>query len=1123
MAQLDKTFPTLDCAICILAPKMVEAFRHPRVHLHVYSEVEAVERREDGSFSVKIRTKPRYVDESKCTGCGVCIENCPSKHNPDEFNESLGERTAVYISFPQAVPRVATIDPAVCLKLTKGKCGVCEKKCPAGAIDFGDEGRTWEVDVGSIIVATGFDVYSSDYLKRYGFGTFPNVISSIQYERMLNASGPTKGEILRPSDGKPPSRVGFVLCAGSRSQLCKEYCSKVCCMYATKEAVLTKEHHPEAEVLVFYNDLRTINKGHEEFVRKSMEEIGIEYICGLPGDIEQDEDQCIRIKHHDRQTDRVVVETVDLMVVCPPIVPSRGTEDLARMLGIDLNEYGFVAGDGGSPALTSVEGVFACGSVLGPDDIANTIAQGLAASAAAAERSSIRSCPEDEKVVEDALLSNSEEPRVGVFVCSCGMNIGSVVDVDAVADYASTLPGVVHAQKCMYACSQDNQKLIQDEIRGKKLNRILIAACSPRSHLKLFQDTCSHGGLNWNLVGFVSIRELDSWVHQHEPEKATEKAKTLVRMGATNVRLARPRDQIMGPVTPAAMVVGGGIAGMSAALAIASKGFKVHLIEKGSELGGALRKRGLADLEGAHPASLVDRLVDRIRSMGNIEVMTNTILAGVSGSVGRFVVKLGRTGSDMGMLTGEKFLDVAAIVVATGSESLTPSGLYGYGTEKGVVTQVEFERMLEGGEADGKDVVMVLCAGSREWEGRTYCSQICCETAVRDAIELKKRSPSSNVYMLYRDIRVSGPLERFYKLAGELGIGFVKYNEDELPKIDSLGGLSVKVHDQTSDDDLRIGTDLVVLVSPLVPAGDNKLLSEMLKVPLSEDGFFLEAHPKLRPVDFSVDGVFVAGTAQGPKGIAESIRTGLAAGSRALIPLMRGKIVCEPIVATVDQNLCTGCARCIEACAYGAMNMGVRDGKLLAESNPILCKGCGACSTACPCRAISVVNFTSDQITAQIDEALVGLQDGETRGIAFLCNWCAYAGADTAGVSRIQYPPHLMPIRVMCTGRVDPFHVLYALLKGADGVLIGGCHPGDCHYIVGNHQMKAKMDSLVEMIKDYGFDPERVRVEWVSAGEGKRFAEVVRTFIEDLKRLGPNPTRARISPPLEPEEEKGVA
>ena len=1108
MSQLDKTFPTLDCAICILAPKMVEVSRNPHIHLMTYSEIESIEGHENG-FNVKIKVKKRYVDATKCTGCGICADHCPQRHLNDEFNEGLGERSAIYIPFPQAVPRVATIDEQHCLRLTKGVCGICEKKCPAGAIRFDDRETFIDINVKSIIIATGFDVYDGSYLARYGYGRFKNVITSLQYERMLNASGPTRGLIARPSDGRIPTRLGIVQCAGSRVEGCKSYCSKICCVYATKEAILTKEHLPESEILLFYNDLRTIGKGHEEFINRSKQELGIQYIPSLIGDVEEDEEQCVRIRYHDRQTDKVLSATVDLLILCPPIIPSNGTVELARMLDIDLDENGFVKTLDSNPVATTRNGIFVCGCARGPEDISSTVTDAMTAACAVTQRSDIgvAELKEDE---EDIIGTEINEPRIGVFVCSCGMNIGAVVDVDEVVRYASTLPGVVFAEKCMYACSQDNQTAIQNAIRELKLNRILVAACSPRSHLQLFQDTCKRAGLNRNLVGFVSIRELDSWVHQHDGEMATEKAKILVRMGVANIALARPMKQIRSEVTHSAIVIGGGIAGMTAALSIASKGFYVYLVEKSDSLGGYIKEKHLKDLDGSLPQKVFDQMLDNIRSHKNIEVLTSTSIAAVSGSVGHFVVKLTRGGSETTSFVGDRIIEAGVIILATGAEPLRPEGTYDYGLDDRIVSQPEFERMLQEGTVKGSDIVEILCAGSREDEGRTYCSQICCEVALRDLLELKRMNPQSRVFVLYRDIRINGLMEKYYKEACELGITFVRFSEEDPPRIDRLDGLSVRVKDIISDDELLLRPDLVVLAVPLVPREDNKILSEMLKVPLSEDGFFLEAHPKLRPVDFSVDGIFVAGAAQYPKGIVESMKQGFAAASRALGILMNAQIVRDPTIAVVDQELCTGCARCIEACPYSAVEIRIQNGMLVAEVNNLLCKGCGACAAACPCRAITLHNFTNDQIIAQIDAALENSREEEIRGIAFLCHWCAYAGADNAGVSRFQYPPNILPIRVMCSGRIDPFHVLYALLKGSDGVFIGACHPGDCHYMIGNQLMKRKIDNLREMIKDYGFDPERVRVEWVSASEGRKFAEAMKEFVADLGRLGPNPLKKSI-------------
>jgi heterodisulfide reductase subunit A len=1102
MAQLDKTFPTLDCSICILAPKMVEASRHPNIDLFTYSELEELQG-EAGNFQVKIRKKARYVDWDKCTGCGLCSEKCPMKKIPSEFEEGMGNRTAIYIPFPQAVPRKATIDNEKCLYLTKGACQLCLEECQAEAINFEMEDEIVEYNVASIVVATGYDQLDPNLLPRYHYNEYKNVITAMQYERLLSASGPTGGELLRPSDEKHAHDIAFVGCVGSRNEDLCAYCSKFCCMYMAKEGVVTREHAPETNVTVFFNDTRVIGKNQEEFIERAKDEYKLKYHHGIPGDVREDpETKNLLVKSANLDTGEVETEEFDLVVLANGVIPSKGTKELARILGIETNKLGFFKTKDSTEDLESTkEGIFVTGSCQSPDDIANSVSKASGAAALAALYA-IPLSEEEQKVELPPLktVKSKEKPRIGVFICECGINIGGYMDIPEVVEYAKTLPDVVFSMHNKYSCSSLTQDIIKEKIEELDLNRVVVAACTPRTHEPLFQKTIREAGLNEYLFNFVSIRELDSWVHMKEPQKATDKAKDLVRMGVARTRFLKQEFKIEGEVVPEALVIGGGIAGMTSAMEIAAKGYKVHLVEKDDKLGGQLNLIYKINFDRIDSKEFLEQKMEEFNRFDNIKTYLNSEVKDVKGSVGDFKISVKNTANEQ--MTK---LNAGVIIVATGAHEYKPKGWYNYEEDERVMTQLELSEKLKNRELkDGEDIVFIHCVGSRQTDpelGVPYCSLICCSESIRHALYVKENYPNSNIYVLYRDIRVGTDEEQFYWEARE-DINYIRFNEYPDAEFTS-DNINVKVKDILTQTNLNIEADKLVLSTPLIPY-DNKLLSELLKVPRDQNGFFLEAHIKLRPVDFATDGIFLAGTAHGPKGIADAISQGRGAASHALIPLTTGKVENEPLVSVVDDSLCIACQKCEEVCNFGAIGVNPDTEKMVSESNPLLCKGCGDCAAACPAGAITMSHFADNQLIPMISEAVKGeFVDERPRIVAFLCNWCSYAGADTCGVSRFQYPTNIRPIRVMCSGRIPKSFVLQAFLEGADGVLIGGCHIGDCHYLEGNYDAQRRYHELREVVEKVGIDPKRVRLEWVSASEGKRFAQVVTDFVNQVKELGP--------------------
>jgi len=707
---------------------------------------------------------------------------------------------------------------------------------------------------------------------------------------------------------------------------------------------------------------------------------------------------------------------------------------------------------------------------------------------------------------------NEEVPRIGVFICHCGINIGGVVKVPEVVEYAKTLPDVVYVEENLYTCSSEGLVKIKEAIQKHNLNRVVVASCTPRTHEPLFRVTCEEAGLNKYLFQMANIREHCSWVHAHEPQKATEKAKDIVRMAVAKARLLEAQEEPEIEVEPSVLVIGGGIAGMTATLCLANRGFKAFIVEKEPEMGGMLRQLHKLYPTGEEADELLKDVINNVKAHKNVQVFTSAAVKDVKGFIGNYNISIEVKGK------GNVNVKAGTIIVASGASYFEPVGMYGYKEYDNVITQLQLEQLLKSGELKKPEkVVMIQCVGAREDEGRTYCSRICCTVALKNAMFIKEVYPDTDVYILFRDLQTYGKeYEEYRWKAREKGIKFLRYIPKRPPNVtlEAKEKLMVSVYHTLLGEEVKIGCDLVVLSTPLIQRGDGKELSRILRLPLGPDDFFFEAHVKLRPVDFATDGIYVCGTAQGPKDVAESIAQAYAAASRAAIPMASKKMRTEAIMAVVDSARCGGCGECETVCPYSAIELAtVNERQIVSKVNPILCKGCGVCAVTCPTRAIEMQNFTNDQLTAQISEALaITTPNGDPTIIGFCCNWCSYAGADMAGVSRYQYPPNIRIIQVMCSGRVDPMHILWAFLKGADGVFVSGCHIGDCHYVSGNKHAEQRVEKLREMIERAGFDSKRLRLEWISASEGKRFADLVTEFTSQIKALGPNPIKLVANP-----------
>jgi len=947
-----------------LSPKLVESGRHSNIRIISNAQLKSIEG-EAGNFSVEVLKKPRYVDEDICNACGSCVEYCPVEM-PDLYNANMVNAKSLYIPYPQAVPASFVIDPGTCLFLIKKECRQCEQACKElKAINLNQQEEILDLEVGAVILAPGFDAFDARRKKNYGYGEYPNVLSSIEFERMLSASGPFLGKITRPSDGTHPKKIAFLQCIGSRDLATNSHCSSVCCTYAIKEAIVAKEHDPELDITIFYMDIRTQGKGFESFFMRAKNEFGIKFVKSRLSSLERSLDEENLVLKFVTEDGSHETETFDLVVLSVGLESSKTSKNLAKTVGFALNKDNFCHTDEFSPTLTGKEGIFVAGSFQAPKDIPESVMQASGAvSQVSALLSDARGSLVEKKELVPEIDVEGQEPRIGVFVCHCGINVAGVADVSQLTEYAQSLDEVVYAEQSLYACSRDSQEKIKQIIQEQELNRVVLAACTPRTHEPLFQETIREVGLNRCLFEMANIRDQCTWVHAQEPNAATEKAKDIIRMGVAKARLLSPLMEQKVEVIPKGLVIGGGLSGMTAALALADQGFECYLVEKNKELGGNLRDLYYT-LRKNEPQQLLKDIKEKVLNHPLIQLYTETRIKEVNGYIGNFNTSIISDGN-------ERQLSHGIIIVATGAQEYQPTE-YFHGQHPAVVTQKKLGERLAKGEyepAELSDVVMIQCVGSRTKE-RPYCSKICCSAAIKNALKIKALNPSSNIYILYKDIRTYGFSEDFYTQARQEGVIFIRYDDDNKPVVtDEEGGLRVAAFDPIIGEKIVISPSLLALSAAVIP-GENEGISRLLKVPVNSEGFFQEAHAKLRPVDFATDGIFVCGLAHSPKPIDESVSQAQAAAARAAIPLARGYVLVEPIVSSVDPDRCFGCGICEYLCPYGSIKVVKTDSGDKAQTISASCKGCGICASKCPRLAITMGRFTGEQILSQIDALAV--------------------------------------------------------------------------------------------------------------------------------------------------------
>lgn len=964
-SKLYRTYPI--CFCCKIPPFLAQVERHPYIEVFTHTQVTDIQG-EEGNFQVTLIRQPRYINEERCTACGICSQVCPV----EVMDGERGLRKAAFRPDPQSIPPTYLLDEQNCLNLKGETCDLCQRNCPEQAVEFLEKSKEVSLEVGSIILSTGLQPLDAQLIEMYGYGELSNVVTGIEFERLLSPFGPSNGVLKRPSDGKTPRKIAWLQCVGSREikRAWFGYCSGVCCMHAVKEALNAKEKTDnQVETAIFFMDLRAFGRHFERYVEKARE-AGVRFvrarIWGLKG-AKDSHDISITYVTEDGKR---INETFDMVVLSVGLKPTRDIVDLSKKLALELNHYDFIETAPFSPTRTSKPGIYVCGAIEEPKDIYGSMVQ---ASAAATEISvQLGHIKREFGGLVPLRDVGGEPPKVAVFICRYGGGTQETIDTEALRVYVDDLPEVVHTQVVDVGCHYKYKQSLVDTIKAGNFNRVIFAGCSSRTNEPLFSEIVREAGLNPYLSEQVNLGELLCFVHRGRKEEITQKAKDLVRIAVAKMVNAQPFDPYLVDVQKSALIIGGGLSGLVAADHLIRMGFEAHIVEKGEYLGGSARYIG-SPIKGEDVGAYLEDLKSKLMGNELVHIHTGAELVELDGVCGDFSSRIRVNGE-------EKTINHGVVIVATGGEELKPQE-YLYGLDSRVLTALEFEeRMAQVASpfTKIKNIVMIQCVGSRELE-RPYCSRICCTKSVKNAIKMKDMRPDINIYILYRDLRTYGFREDLYRKAREEGVVFIRFDLDSKPEVKTRRGdanvLEVKVMDRLLSEQVSIEADLVVLATAVIPPQENQKLSEILQVPLDHDGFFKQSSKKLNPVETDRAGIFICGLANGPKFVEESIAEAQAATAKAANMLSQSKLELWPTISMVDLNNCDGCGYCVDPCPYQALRLFeyMYEGQIkkIAEVSEVLCQGCGVCQATCPKKGIGVRNYMPDQLEAMVEAAVM--------------------------------------------------------------------------------------------------------------------------------------------------------